>query len=339
MALRLIQIKLPDADGSSLQELLAGQQFVNTWLAKEDGGWLMLQLIAPAEACEAVMDNFDRRFHNVPGFHMLLLPVEAMLPRPAEEQKAPDTQPNAEADTETNKRHRVSREELYAEVKEGLKIGPVFLAMTMLSSIVAAIGLLRDDLAVIIGAMVIAPLLTPNVGLSLATALGDFKLARKALKTNVTGVLISLFFAVCVGIVFQVSPETPAISARTSIGASDIILALAAGSAGTLAFTSGVPGALIGVMVAVALMPPLVTCGMLLGEGEWLLSSGAFLLVAANVICVNIAGVATFALQGVRPRSWWEAEKAKKATIKATVIHAVLLLALIAILIIRYKIT
>ena len=108
-------------------------------------------------------------------------------------------------------------------------------------------------------------------------------------------------------------------------------------SAGTLAFTSGAPGALIGVMVAVALMPPLVTCGMLLGEGEWLLSSGAFLLVAANVICVNIAGVATFALQGVRPRTWWEAEKAKKATVKASVIYILLLLALITILIVRYE--
>ena len=338
MALRLIQIKLPATDENNLQELLAGQKFVNTWLAREDGGRLMVQLIAPAEACEVVMDNFDRHFHDVPGFHMLLLPVEAMLPRPVEEQETQDTQPNAEAVAEANKKHRVSREELYAEVNEGLKIGPVFLAMTVLSSIVAAIGLLRDDLAVIIGAMVIAPLLTPNVGLSLATALGDFKLARNALKTNMTGVSISFFLAFCVGIVFQVSPETPAIASRTAIGASDIILALAAGSAGTLAFTSGVPGALIGVMVAVALMPPLVTCGMLLGEGEWLHSSGAFLLVAANVICVNIAGVATFALQGVRPRTWWEAEKAKRATIKATVIHVMLLLALITILIIRYRI-
>ena len=149
---------------------------------------------------------------------------------------------------------------------------------------------------------------------------------------------ISFFFAICVGLAFKVAPETPAIVARTSIGTSDLILALAAGSAGTLAFTSGVSGALIGVMVAVALMPPLVTCGMLLGEGEWLLSAGAFLLVAANVICVNIAGVATFAFQGVRPRTWWEAEKAKKATIKTSVILLGLLLALIGILLFtRFK--
>ena len=105
---------------------------------------------------------------------------------------------------------------------------------------------------------------------------------------------------------------------------------------GALAFTTGLPSALIGVMVAVALMPPLVTCGMLLGEAEWSLSAGAFLLVSANVICVNIAGVATFALQGVRPRTWWEAKKARKATIKAGLILFILFVMLILILILAY---
>ena len=157
-------------------------------------------------------------------------------------------------------------------------------------------------------------------------------MAGKALKINVIGVSISFFFAICVGLAFEVDPATPALAARTSIGFGDLILALAAGSAGTLAFTTGVPGALIGVMVAVALMPPLITCGVLLGEGKWVMSFGAFLLVAANVICVNIAGVATFALQGVRPRTWWEAKKAKRATIQASVVLCVLFIVLIAIL-------
>lgn len=177
------------------------------------------------------------------------------------------------------------------------------------------------------------------MALSLSASLGDVKLARKALATNIIGVSISFFFAICVGLIFNVAPDTPAIAARTSIGASDLILALAAGSAGTLAFTTGVPGALIGVMVAVALMPPLITCGMLLGEGKFLLSFGAFLLVAANVICVIIAGIATFAIQGVRPRTWWEAEKAKNATIKTSIILCLLLLVFIFILLLtKYKI-
>ena len=155
MALRLIQLKLPDMDYQSIQEMIADQKFVSTWLEKGDKGQLILQLIAPAEACEAIMDKFDQRFHNLPGFHILLLPVEATLPRLIEDQETPKIQTETEADADANNQHRVSREELYIEVNEGLKVGPVFLAMTVLSSVVAAIGLLRNDLAVIIGAMVI----------------------------------------------------------------------------------------------------------------------------------------------------------------------------------------
>ncbi len=339
MAIRIIQIKLPDADYESISEMIADQKFITTWLDHREPGQLILQIVASAEACEAIMDKFDQRFRGASGFHILLLPVEAVLPRLPEEKDTDKSLQAGAVNDATEKRHRVSREELYSEINEGIKIGPVFLAMTVLSSVVAAIGLLRNDLAVIIGAMVIAPLLTPNVALSLSAALGDFELASKAFKTNIIGVSISFFFAFCIGLIFNVAPDTPAIAARTSIGSSDLILALAAGSAGTLAFTTAIPGALIGVMVAVALLPPLIACGMLLGEGKWLLSFGAFLLVAANVICVNIAGVVTFALQGVRPRTWWEAEKAKKATVKAFVILCILFLVLIFILLFpKYRI-
>ncbi len=115
----------------------------------------------------------------------------------------------------------------------------------------------------------------------------------------------------------------------TQVGFGDILVALAAGSAGTLAFTRGLAGAVIGVMVAVALMPPLVVCGMLLGAGHFAPALGAFFLLAVNLVCVNLAGVGIFLLQGVRRRSWWAAERAKKATWKAVVVWAVLLAVLI----------
>jgi uncharacterized membrane protein len=85
-------------------------------------------------------------------------------------------------------------------------------------------------------------------------------------------------------------------------------------------------------MVAVALLPPLVTFGMLLGAGKLSLARGALLLTAANVICVNLAGVATFVAQGVRPRTWWEADRARRATRNATLVWLLLLLGLAAIL-------
>lgn len=211
--------------------------------------------------------------------------------------------------------------------------------MTSLSVIVAAIGLIRNDLAVIIGAMVIAPLLTPNVALALSTTLGDTDLLRRSLKTNLTGFSVAIVLSVVIGLIFGIDPAIPAIASRTTIGISDVILALAAGCAGTLAFTSGLSGALIGVMVAVALVPPLVTFGMLLGSGNLILAVKALFLVITNIICVNLAGVGTFLIQGVRPRTWWETKKAKRsARIAATSWGTLLVILIIIILLKNYLI-
>jgi uncharacterized membrane protein len=81
-------------------------------------------------------------------------------------------------------------------------------------------------------------------------------------------------------------------------------------------------------MVAVALMPPLVAFGMLLGSGYAMASLGPLLLLATNIISLNLAAVATFVLKGIRPRTWWEAERAKAATRRAYLVWGVLMLAL-----------
>jgi len=95
-----------------------------------------------------------------------------------------------------------------------------------------------------------------------------------------------------------------------------------------LAFTRGVPATIVGVMVAVALLPPLAAFGLLIGAGYLSLAFGAMILTLTNLICINLAGIITFLIQGVRPRTWWEAEKAKKASRTAIAIWFVLLVIL-----------
>lgn len=333
MALRLIQIVHPDVAPEDFVDLLEGFQIHATWTDQRVCDTSITQLIVPAEGCESILDKFEQRFGKTPGFQVALMQVEAVVPRPKEElprepaEKA--DKPKPEVST------RISREELIAEINEGIPISRVYIALTVLSSVVAAIGLLRNDVAIVIGAMVIAPLLTPNVAFALATTLGDTNLARKAIKTLATGFFLSLAIAVAIGILLEVDLGIPAIAARTNIAISDIALAIAAGAAGTFAFTTGLPGTLIGVMVAVALLPPLMTFGMLFGAGKFTAALNAFLLVATNVICINLAGVVTFLFQGVRPRTWWEAKKAKRRAVKASVFWAMMLLVLVAILIYR----
>jgi uncharacterized hydrophobic protein (TIGR00341 family) len=162
--------------------------------------------------------------------------------------------------------------------------------------------------------MVIAPLLGPNVALSLATALGDIDLAKSAAKTNLVGILVALAIAIPIAFLVKVDPRIAEIQTRLHVQLKDVVLALASGSAGVLSITTGASAALIGVMVAAALLPPLVTFGLLVGAGERELAMGALLLFVTNVICVNLAGVVTLLVQNVRPRTWWEADRAKKAT-------------------------
>ncbi len=331
MALRLIEIALPETEKPRLEELKEDTS-IELWQEDTINSGLLVRILIPADKTEKLMDQLEKKFNYVEGFRVVMLPVEATLPRPEpkEEEKEKVLTPEEKKEQKENEKtaFRISREELYSEISDNIKFNRIFAAMVILSAIVAAIGLMKDNVAIVIGAMVIAPLLGPNVGLSFATALGDFDLGKEAFKTNVYGVLIALGLATIIGYFFGVDVTNSEITSRTSVDLWDIILALAAGTAGVLALSSGVSTALIGVMVAVALLPPLVAFGLLVGSGNYEEASGAFLLLSTNLICVNLAGVITFIAQGIRPRTWWEAEKAKKASKTALILLTVLLIIL-----------
>jgi uncharacterized hydrophobic protein (TIGR00341 family) len=177
----------------------------------------------------------------------------------------------------------VSREEVYASLSDGSKLSLEFLTLSVLAAVVAAVGLTQNNAAAIIGAMVVAPLLGPNMALALGLTLGDAELTRDAVRTSAAGFLAAFATSLVMGLGLDANPAIPEIGSRTVLGRGDLLLALAAGCAGTLAFTTGAGASLVGVMVAVALLPPTVACGMLLSDGFLKEAGGAFLLVVANV--------------------------------------------------------
>ena len=338
MALRLIELILPEDQLKHSQDVLKDCQASGIWYEKLEENKILIRILLPAEKTEEAMDTFEKQFSIVDGFRIILLSVEASIPRSEEPEKEPTTHVEIPPEKQlASNIGRISREELYNDVADSSKITKIYLIMVALSSIVAAIGLLRSNVAIIIGAMVIAPLIGPNVALSLATTLGDIQFFRNSLKTMIVGILTAFILSTSLGFIFPVNPATPEITSRTVIGIGDIILALAAGSAGALSFTTGIPTTLIGVMVAVAMLPPLVTCGMLVGAGFWNDALNALLLVLTNIICINLAGVVTFVLQGIKPLTWWEADKAKKATKIAIMSWTFLLLMLLIIIFISQK--
>lgn len=325
MPLRLVEIILPPHLVEKLAQYPNQQALIGRWDDPLDSERLLIRILVESERAEELLDFLDSRFAQASEYRVMLIPVEATLPRPPEDKAKKQT-------PEKPPPQRINREELYNDVTRGAKLTRTFVAQVVLATLVAAVGLKRNDTALLIGAMVIAPLLGPNVSLCLATILGDKKLALRSLQANAVGMTVALIGAILIGWSFPIDMTVPAIHSRTQVSGGDIILALSAGCAGVLAFTTGAPSALIGVMVAVAILPPFAVFGLLLASGEFVGAGRALLLVATNVICVNLAGVLTFFVQGVRPRSWWEAEKAKRATRVAIGIWASLFIALIVLI-------
>lgn len=332
MALRMIELAMSKDVADELDEVIDEIEPLGVWRGALDDDLMLVRVLVSSERSESVIDALESRFHENSAFRLLIFEVAATVPTPDLDERENDRKKKNDVDSGDEEPERVAVAELVEELSSGAKVSRTYVLMVFLSAVVATVGLMRDNVAVIIGAMVIAPLLSPNMTLALATTLGDLKLARNALFVNVVGFAVALFVAIVAGMLVPFDPSVKEIASRTDTSLSDIGVGLAAGVAGALAFTTGVSASLVGVMVAVALLPPLVASGLLLGSGEWYLASKALLLVATNVICINLAAVGAFLFQRVRPRFWWEAERARKMVLLASVVWVLMLAALVGLI-------
>ena len=329
--MRLLEVTVPADRLDEAREAVDGEGVVDVWTAWEGPDRGVLRILVAAERAEAVTDGLTDRFGASGDLRIVALAVEATVPRPDDDETGDGEE------EESSEPDRVSRDELITALSRASRPRPVYFVTVALSTVVAALGLVRDDVAVIIGAMVIAPLLGPNVALSLASALGDGDLARRAARSAVGGALMALAVAVLLGMLLTVDPEGAEILRRTRVSPSDVGLALAAGSAGALAYTTGLPAAVIGVMVAVALLPPLTVLGLLLGAGLPGPATGALVLTVTNVTCINLAGVATFLAQRVTPRTGWEERQARRATLLSVGSWLLMLVVLLWVILTRFR--
>ncbi len=323
MSLRLIEIYSPDKKIKKIEKLFEGGPVFNMWDYDVPGGGVVTKIVLEAEDTEQVLSTLEKKLKPAGGVKVVILPAEGIFPRPKEEKPTPKA-----SKKEVHTVQGVSLEELYQAMTDVSGLSRRFVLLSALAAFVAALGLLKNDVAVVIGAMVIAPLLGPNMALSLATTLADAKLARRAAATGAAGVALVLLIGIVMGSIITVDPGAQQMAARSAVSHYYIFLALATGVAGAYSVTSSMASALVGVMVSVALLPPLVAAGLLLGAHNWVDAAGAFLLFLVNVVGVNLSGVVTFLFQGVRPRKLWEARKAEKAVMVAVIVWAAALLVL-----------
>jgi len=331
MNLRLIEIYHRQGKADDIDFILQDLSILETWHDHmQESNESVTKILVKSESTDSILDSLASFFKNEKDMRVVIMPVEATLPRPEEPEEPGETPVTGKPGKKVSQ--RISIEELYQKMNAVSGITKQYVIMAVLSSFVAAIGLLKNDVAVIIGSMVIAPLLAPNMALALAATLADYKLAEKSIMTNIAGFSLVLSISLILGVFMEVDPAIPQIAARSDVSHFYIFLALATGVAGAYSITTGVAEALVGVMVAVALLPPLVAAGLLFGSGYLIEGGGAILLCLVNVVCINLSAVVTFLAEGIQPKKWGEAERARKSA-AVTIAAWITILIILAVLI------
>ncbi len=200
--------------------------------------------------------------------------------------------------------------EVLKELSEASSPGFDYFLLVMLSCSIATFGLVTDSPAVIIGAMLVAPLMSPILGLSLATVTGKEQLFQRAVLALGVGILLSLALSTLWGWLARILPFDLLVNlpgevlARTHPSPFDLGIALAGGAAAAYALANPrLSAALPGVAIATALMPPLCTIGIGLATSSWDVAFGSTLLFVTNLAAISFAGIVVFVALGFRPRN------------------------------------
>ena len=326
MAFKLIEVATPEDRVEAILAIVEELGVDDVQKASLDDGRWLIRLVVGEIDRQGLLDRLQAALGKSENWRITMLPADAVIPFAEPEEEKPQ-----EEDEEKKKEEqaRASREELYHLVEGGVRMDSNFVLLVFLSTVVASVGLEQDSVAILIGAMVIAPLLGPNVAFAFGAAIGDRALMLSASKSGVLGVVLSIVIAGVLAFLIAPNIASHELIARTSVDYAGIALALASGAAAALSVTTGLSATLVGVMVAVALLPPAATVGIMLAAGRMDLATGAAMLLVANIACVNLAAQVVFLAKGIKPRTWSERQSARRAV----TVNIVTWIALIAVLV------
>jgi uncharacterized hydrophobic protein (TIGR00271 family) len=228
------------------------------------------------------------------------------------------------------------REEIMNYIRKAASPGFDYFFLVILSSAIATLGLISDSPAVIIGAMLVAPLMSPILGVGLGSITADTKLARDSGSALVRGAIISILLSALLTLSNIYLPFVPSlvevpheVLIRTQPTPNDLVIALAGGLAAAYALAQPhLSAALPGVAIATALMPPLSTIGIGIALGRWEIAGGAALLFITNGVTIAFAATLVFFLEGFGPRITMKNTRLPKSLIVAAILTALLLIPL-----------
>ncbi|MEZ4671230.1 MAG: TIGR00341 family protein [Anaerolineae bacterium] len=177
-----------------------------------------------------------------------------------------------------------------------------YIVLIAIASMLAALGLLENSVAVIIGAMLVAPFMQPCIAFAIGLTGKQAPVMRRAFRTLLAGIPLALVVALICGLLVEDRFPTSEMLARGNWSHLDVMIAIASGMMGAYATArKDIPAALAGVAIAAALMPPLCTFGLSIASGYTALGVRAGLLFLTNIICIILAAAAVFLMIGLRP--------------------------------------
>jgi len=194
------------------------------------------------------------------------------------------------------------RVEVYKQVRRNSRPDVDFFIMIGLAAVIACFGLLQDSSAVIIGGMLVAPLFSPILAISMAIVQGDVRLLRIAIEAGLKGIVLAVGVAILIAAISPLRSIGDEITARVAPNLFDLAVALASGAAGAYAIArKDVAASLPGVAIAAALVPPLCVVGIGLAAADMQVAGGGGLLFITNLVAIVMAGSITLLLLGFRP--------------------------------------
>jgi len=319
--MRLVQVLIPEGRRATVLEAL-DEQDIDYAVFDEVGRGdfeAMVQFPVPPSGVEPVMQHLTDAGVQEESY-AIVLPTETVVSRrlPALKERFPGL--------------RIAREELAARAEELAPANSTFFAFLLLSTVIATTGLLLDSAATIIGAMVVAPLMGPAISASVGAVLDEPAMRRRGSLLQVTGLLAAIATAAVMGWILQqtvlIPPgldirTIPQVAERTSPNVLSLFLALGSGLAGAISIIRGAGSALVGVAIAVALIPPAATAGLGIAFGLPGVAVAATVLVVVNLLAINLSALLLFYGAGFKPLDAGDREGVRTAVASRVVTIAV----------------
>ncbi len=330
--MRLVQVMIPAGKRAAVVRALEdeGVDYVVTDETSNREYTGVATFPLPKTAVEPVLERLreagiDDRTYTV------IVAAETVISRRFEELEAEYAE-ESERDED-----RISRQELQAKADDLASGLRTYVLMTVISAVIATAGLLLDSPATVVGSMVIAPLIGPAMSAAIGTVVDDEEMFRRGVRMQVLGVVVAVaaatLFAVALRTLGLVPPgldplELAEVAERLAPNVLVLAVAIGAGVAGIVSLMTGVSATLVGVMIAVALIPPAAAVGIGIAFSIPRLVLGAGVIVAVNVLSINLAALVMLWYEGYRPERWFREDDARAAVVKRVAV----LVAAIAVL-------